>query len=930
VQEQVGGAGASRVTAAFELMNWGTAENPRHDLGTDLFVMARDERRFDLGLVVGVQVKTGSTYFRHPRRRNKVVTGWWFRDDDRSHVDAWLSHALPHLIVLHDLANDVSYWAHVTQDAVESTGKGAKIFVPKENTLDTAHRDALLRVAATTRSGLALEGSIWTGIASLLPKDLLRHALTVPRLVAPHPNAGYADPVTPEQAVALLMQGRLAEFSQFADKHPEVPVLDEATRSPDWRWRFAGALGHRLMTGELDKLQALAGEDAPGEAEHIAATVTLAAEFVEAGLVDQALLLLEAELERDEADPVDHAWLRLHHARACVELGKADEARDDAALVQRLRITHPGDITATAIAGVAAMIVFSTSPWANRDVGAVIQGADTAVAWWRAQAVSGALSSFADRTFEDWAEDTTVRLGGGDPVNDQLLTTSLAASYLGDHGAWRHLHELLGQDKLVRLGRSSDPAEARDGLGQLRLAGGANSVKLAVRRLVADGPATAITLAAADIDLDSSTRTTGPADLALLQHGGDLLESEAAERATRWLLAALDDPSAFVSRTTPSYFVGLRLIDTLAGVTPAVPQMARDLVTEYLALMPAQPDQAFATSWARVAAALPADTWSEEVIRRFAARGTGDHPALGTLIRGLAARHDPDVMAGLLSEARTGSLEVLSKLDSVRPLPGDVVASAVAQLSRMADEQVAEARAGHYGYGGIDVGRALAVLNIWHPGHASWEPVYTLLSDPAVAVAQKRGAMHVLASLAERIPDDVRARLAPIARSAAAASAQATTLWFEPNQSTRGVAAHLAAALGAYDAEATCEQLVKLLAGTHDDRLWAVGIASRARQPEHLGLLVGLCQAPDPDLRANAAASLASAVAAGDGGALAIAGLRQCLADPGTRVPQMVATALTAAPSLVPAAQEALTALHDHPSALVRSTSRRSTPDTGY
>jgi hypothetical protein len=535
VQEQVGGAGASRVTAAFEMMNWGTVENQRHDLGTDLFVMARDERRYDLGLVVGVQVKTGKKYFRYPKREKKAVVGWWFRDDDRSHVDAWLSHVLPHLIVLHDLEADESYWVHVTPDAVQSTGKGAKILVPKDNTLDAAHRDALLKVAATTRSGLALEGSIWTGASLLLPKDLLRHALVVPRLIAPHPNAGIDKPVTPEQAVALLMQGRLADYGYFAKKHSEVPLPDEASQSPEWAWRFVGALAHQLMTGNIDRLQALAGEDKLGSAERVAATVVVASYLVEVGQVDEALTLLEAELDRDDedghddAEPVDYAWLRLHHARACVEVGRADDAREDAAFVQRLRITHPDDITATAIAGVAAMIVFSTSPWSGRDVGAVVQGADTAAAWWRTQAVSVALSFFADRTFEKWAEDTTVHLGD-DPANDQLLTAALTANYLGDHPTWCHLHALLGRDKLVRLDRNSDPAKARDGLDQLRLAGDEAALKLAVRRLAADGPATAITLAAASVRLDRSTRTTGPTDLALLQHGGDLLDAVTAER----------------------------------------------------------------------------------------------------------------------------------------------------------------------------------------------------------------------------------------------------------------------------------------------------------------------------------------------------------------------------------------------------------------
>ncbi len=76
--------------------------------------------------------------------------------------------------------------------------------------------------------------------------------------------------------------------------------------------------------------------------------------------------------------------------------------------------------------------------------------------------------------------------------------------------------------------------------------------------------------------------------------------------------------------------------------------------------------------------------------------------------------------------------------------------------------------------------------------------------------------------------------------------------------------------------------------------------------------------------KANAAAGLAALVASGSGGTLAAATLRQCLKDPGTTVPRGIVEALTAAPTLAPAAQDALAALHGHQSALVRKTSHRS------
>lgn len=376
-QEQIGGAGVSEVSAAFERLDWGVVENTRHDLGTDLFVLARDERLYDLGLVVGVQVKTGESRFRKPvydSERN--VEGWWFRDPTRSHVDAWVAHALPHLLVLHDLQSRVSYWVHVTSETVVSTGKGAKVFVPSSNQVDEANRQALLDIAATLRPATSWEGSAWTGATELLPRDLLRYALVVPRLVAPHPNAGHSKAIGPEQATALLMQARVNDLERFAKKHSKVPSLEEAPSSDEWSWRFVGALGHRLTTGEIDVLLDII-PDAPNPAAGAAAAVVAAAGMLEEGRADEAVRLLDATLIRDEAEPVDHAWLTVQHARACIEVGRIDDARASTVAVQAIRRSHPDDVTATALAGTAAELLFRASPWGEQRVSEVIAGGDT-------------------------------------------------------------------------------------------------------------------------------------------------------------------------------------------------------------------------------------------------------------------------------------------------------------------------------------------------------------------------------------------------------------------------------------------------------------------------------------------------------------------------------------------------------------------------
>ena len=101
-QEQIGGTGVSAVCRDFQAISWGPVRNQEHDLGTDLLVQARDRRRFDRGLVVGVQVKTGPHYFKEAERgENGQVLGWWYYEPDADHFDDWVTHGLPHLLVLH-------------------------------------------------------------------------------------------------------------------------------------------------------------------------------------------------------------------------------------------------------------------------------------------------------------------------------------------------------------------------------------------------------------------------------------------------------------------------------------------------------------------------------------------------------------------------------------------------------------------------------------------------------------------------------------------------------------------------------------------------------------------------------------------------------------------------------------------------------------
>lgn len=254
------------MSAQFEAMNWGVASNPYHDLGTDLWLMARDDRRFDLGLLVGAQVKTSKTklttskYFKEPQREHGKVVGWWYRESlPEDHFDYWIKHSVPHILVLHDLKSGKSYWVHVTKEAVTRTKSGTKIFVPKNQQINAAAGGQLLDVAISQRGNKTTwEGSTWPDIAALAPEDRIRYALPTPRLMGKRHTPRVRNDENPCEAIAMLVHARFLELDGTRELAEHIPGIepppylsaDEARASAEWEWNLYGDLHQYIHEGD--------------------------------------------------------------------------------------------------------------------------------------------------------------------------------------------------------------------------------------------------------------------------------------------------------------------------------------------------------------------------------------------------------------------------------------------------------------------------------------------------------------------------------------------------------------------------------------------------------------------------------------------------------------------------------------------------------
>jgi hypothetical protein len=149
----------------------------------------------------------------------------------------------------------------------------------------------------------------------------------------------------------------------------------------------------------------------------------------------------------------------------------------------------------------------------------------------------------------------------------------------------------------------------------------------------------------------------------------------------------------------------------------------------------------------------------------------------------------------------------------------------------------------------------------------------------------------VLTRLAERIPDELRATLAPTVAALADADVDSLVLIFPDSRAIRDDAAALACALGALPPPRVEERVASLLQGDHADRLNALELAEMVGLAGD-DLLGALTSDPEPSVRAAAAELLAARHARGEAGTLAIRMMHEASRDPGIMVPQAIGHAL--------------------------------------
>lgn len=116
-------------------LGWIFREQSIVDQGIDAHIERVDDDK-PTGKLVALQIKTGSSHF-------KEKDDCYIYYGTRIHLDYWLGHSLPVLLVAHIPEHETTFWVHVNESTIARTEKRWRIAIPKSNVLGIQTKEIL-------------------------------------------------------------------------------------------------------------------------------------------------------------------------------------------------------------------------------------------------------------------------------------------------------------------------------------------------------------------------------------------------------------------------------------------------------------------------------------------------------------------------------------------------------------------------------------------------------------------------------------------------------------------------------------------------------------------------------------------------------------------------------------------------------------------
>ncbi|AYJ32744.1 DUF4365 domain-containing protein [Corynebacterium xerosis] len=853
--EWVSQVGVSLVKAEFQSLGWAVVEDLGHDLGIDLYVRPRNESGYEYGVIMGVQVKTGQSYFAEVYREEGRGVGWWYRENDMKHFNYWLKNAFQTLVVLVDESARICYWAHVNEDTVEIAGKGAKIGIRDSFQIGEGSREAITSIALLQRKYIGWYGSPTMIVGKIAEDDVLRTCLVAPKVTAMK-NVDSDSRVTGMQALSsmILMDDRiLRAFNSangrgpdiFQSRNIEIPDRVAVENDGDWPWVACYAMYDWLAEGD-DTAIRLLDQYAETNSERVASLVVkLAVERFGTRSLSVPDQLTEL-LNRGNLNEIDRAWLSVHQAALLQENGYTREAFELAMKVQSVGRSFQEDVTAQSISAVASLIALNTFGLISPAPGDLLGQVDNAAFWWRNGQVELGLEFHLNQSYKNELQRGVETIGGYDAASVRFYSASLISAFMADVQGWRRAQSLLGKHKTVSHYFTVD---SRDYLGlllELWNSGDSSSLELILRRLPEMGKAAVVVKFFRDIDLERYSARNLLCTIRAASAVADYLPSCVANDAAEWLVGLVLDPTEEQLRQSSRFDRLHYCLKSLGALLPSIPYEGQvDLITRVVDGRPWKDPEEL-----HYLIPLLEGASNELLIGPFKSRledwcRSGDQTLSYYCCRVLAGRSDI-VVERVLSDIAAGQIWALQGLNSIRDVPSGERGAIWSGLSSHADSIIEDAQCGTFSHGPFAVFDWIVGFALEFGDAEYWEKVLEFLSSGEVAWRDHVGGIRQLLHGFDRIPLDCRQRVAA-ALLGLRNSTSPFSRWMGPRDENL-----LDFAANVVNDNVLDAHLLVLLSRGGDSRRLASTLLYRLRFDDYLWVVYSLVGDSDLVIRANA------------------------------------------------------------------------------
>ncbi len=131
--------GIAKLQKVFGSIGWFFREQFIEDYGIDAQVEVVENNR-PTGELIALQVKSGDSYCAEVRK------GCIIYRPDKIHVEYWVKHSLPVVVVIYSPTEDKAYWCPVAEGFVTKTRKAYRMEIPKDACLDEETAPLLKKV----------------------------------------------------------------------------------------------------------------------------------------------------------------------------------------------------------------------------------------------------------------------------------------------------------------------------------------------------------------------------------------------------------------------------------------------------------------------------------------------------------------------------------------------------------------------------------------------------------------------------------------------------------------------------------------------------------------------------------------------------------------------------------------------------------------